>query len=54
MKGLYHALSVPLAPPPGDLASDAAPFDIPVAAFPDVTDVHLLRMGVVCDYRVEV
>ena len=47
-------LSVPLAPPPRDLASDAAPFDIAVAAFPDFTDVHLLRMGVVCGYRVEV
>ena len=47
-------LSVPLAPPPRALASDAAPLDIAVAAFPDLTDVHLLRMGVVCGYRVGV
>ena len=53
MKGWYHALSVQLAPPLCDLASDAAPLDIDIsiAAF---LDVHLLRMGVVCGYRVEV
>ena len=50
MKGWYHVLSVQLAPPLCDLASDAAPFDISIAAF---LDVHLLRTGVVCGYRVE-
>ena len=51
MKGWYHVLSVQLAPPLDVLASDAAPFDISIAAF---LDVHLLRKGDVCGYRAEV